>query len=114
MKMPSLSLVVLRCRDLEASRAFYELLELSFVEEKHGAGPKHYSCQLGGTVLELYPLTTEGTPGLRLGIEVTADRHRLVSQLGARGYDVKRLSDDRVLVVDPDGHKVEVCWVQPS
>jgi hypothetical protein len=55
MKAASLSLLVLRSSRLEAMRTFYEALGLTFVEEKHGAGPVHYSAQLGSTVLEIYP-----------------------------------------------------------
>src|SRR4051812_32904472 len=55
MAAPSLALVVLRCKDLEASKNSYASLGMRLCEEKHGNGPKHYACDLGGLVLELYP-----------------------------------------------------------
>src|SRR5882672_11301872 len=39
---PTLSLIVLQSSDVEAAREFYSLLGLSFVEEQHGKGPRHY------------------------------------------------------------------------
>ena len=51
-----LNLLVIRCRDLEASRIFYESLGATFSLEKHGAGPEHYAGELEGLVFELYPL----------------------------------------------------------
>ena len=38
------------------TRRFYEVLGLSFVEEKHGDGPTHYACDFHGMVFEIYPL----------------------------------------------------------
>ena len=51
----SLALLVLRAGNMEASLSFYRAVGLSLVEEKHGSGPLHYSCQFEGTVLEIYP-----------------------------------------------------------
>lgn len=50
-----LKLVVLYSSDMERLRSFYQSLGLEFVEEKHGNSPRHYACQLGSLVLELYP-----------------------------------------------------------
>lgn len=55
MEAIALSLIVLRSGDLEASLAFYSALGLALVEEQHGSGPIHHSCDFGGLVLELYP-----------------------------------------------------------
>jgi len=49
------ALIVVRVADIEASLAFYRALGLAFVQEQHGSGPIHYSCELRGLVLELYP-----------------------------------------------------------
>src|SRR5690606_35870227 len=48
------TLLVLRCADIDASRAFYEALGAHFVEAKHGEGPRHYAATLGGITHELY------------------------------------------------------------
>ncbi len=51
-----LNLVVIRSTDIDRLRDFYSaLLGVEFVPEKHGDGPRHYSCQLGDVVLEIYP-----------------------------------------------------------
>ncbi|WMP19471.1 VOC family protein [Thiothrix lacustris] len=64
-----LNLLVLRCRDIEATRTFYTQLGLTFTREQHGSGPVHYSTYLGGLLLELYP--TNGEPdNVKLGFSV--------------------------------------------
>ena len=40
-----ISLLVIRCQDLEASKVFYQQLGLVFEKEQHGSGPIHYSCE---------------------------------------------------------------------
>jgi hypothetical protein len=65
-----LDYIVLRCADLARSRRFYEALDLHFEEQKHGRGPTHLATTLGSVVLELYPLTSKSTAGLRFGIRV--------------------------------------------
>lgn len=57
----SLSLLVLKARQVPKLRAFYGTLGIEWTEEQHGSGPVHYSGQLGETVLELYPLPEDGT-----------------------------------------------------
>jgi lactoylglutathione lyase len=58
--MVHMEFLALRCVDLARSRQFYELLGLEFVEEQHGAGPRHLLSNLGDTVLELYPARGSG------------------------------------------------------
>src|SRR5690349_5415963 len=55
MTPPALSLLVLRTGKLEQTLAFYRALGLEFAQEQHGSGPIHYSAQIGGTVIEIYP-----------------------------------------------------------
>src|SRR5690349_10899033 len=106
-----LTLLVLRCADLERSKCFYEALGLSFDGEQHQSGPRHYSTRLGATVLELYPgAASAGTP-LRLGIAVP-DVGATVAAVRGFGDVVLQLDDEtphvRALVRDPDGNKVEL------
>ena len=99
--MTSLSLLVLRCADIEMSKQFYSTLGLSFTLEKHGSGPEHYACVLDGTVIELYPRKEDITDKTRLGFHVH-DLETIASALGAatkEGYAV---------VKDPDGRNVEL------
>jgi catechol 2,3-dioxygenase-like lactoylglutathione lyase family enzyme len=85
-----LNLLVLRCRDIVATRAFYEGMGIGllFTQEQHGAGPDHYSAQLdGGLVLELYPAKGD-TDNTRLGFGTGGGNCRVVE--------------------DPDGRNVEL------
>lgn len=65
----NLNLLVLRCRDIEATRTFYTQLGLTFTREQHGNGPVHYSTYLDGLLLELYPTNAE-PDNVRLGFSV--------------------------------------------
>lgn len=110
----STSLLVLRSTDLEQSRRFYEALGLVFVREKHGNGPQHYACELGGgMIFELYPAGSHPVGGVRLGLRLS-DAERALSGLSALGPSQRpptRVSrpDGPVWVVrDPDGNAVEI------
>ena len=108
--MPMLTLVVIRCRDLEHSRRFYEALGLAFSPEQHGAGPAHYSTQLGTTVLELYP-SSAAASGVHLGFGVP-DVMVAVDAVRAIGGRVDRepsADAKTALVRDPDNNPVELA-----
>jgi lactoylglutathione lyase len=113
--MAQLNLLVIRATDPSSLARFYSLLGLRFVEEKHESGPAHLSCDLGGSVFEIYPLGSKGQPttGARLGFAVQS----LTETLG----NLASLSSSQVLqppyetewgltalVLDPEGHKVEL------
>ena len=114
-RMPlDLNLLVLRCRDVELTRHFYEKLGLIFAEERHGSGPRHYAWEKDGFVLELYQATAGQLPdNVRLGFStpVLADvsgaiRHNPeVTMLKPPYATADRLV---LLLQDPDGRKVEV------
>lgn len=83
----SLNLLVLKTRQLEQVRAFYECLGVTFSAERHGNGPAHYAGQLGAAVLEVYPLPEDGTAAdstTRLGFAV-ADLENVLGSLRATG-----------------------------
>lgn len=110
-----LETVVLRCGDLERSRAFYEAIGLRFVEEQHGNGARHYACTLGPVVLELYPLVGRSSAGLRLGLrrERVEDAIAAVSAMGAEIVRVRRDGPCVTAVIrDPDGH--EIALTEPQ
>jgi hypothetical protein len=110
----NLNLLVLRCRDVELTRRFYEKLGFVFTEECHGSGPRHYASESGPFVLELYPCTAAQPPdNVRLGFStpllanVSGDiRHDLEMTVLKPPYT----AGDRLLMLlqDPDGRKVEV------
>ena len=110
----AVNLLVLRCKDAQRTRRFYEQLGLVFVEEKHGSGPQHYAWQCDGFVLELYPATeTQPSDNVRIGFSTP-----LLADLSGNllhNSDVNVLKPpyataDRLVMLlqDPDGRKVEV------
>lgn len=107
-----IDLLVLRCRELQVSKKFYEQLGFRFVEEQHGRGPVHYSSQEAGFVFELYPLARgEPVDNLRLGFSVVSIEYA-VQSLNLEGmYE----SDGRQVYVvqDPDGRKIELSKQKP-
>lgn len=107
-----ISLFVLRCNELDQSKQFYELLGFSFVREKHGGGPLHYSSQDAGFVFELYPLAeSEQVDSSRLGFSVGNIR-QVLSQVEVAGQH--EFCGRQVYVVrDPDGRKVELSDKMP-
>jgi hypothetical protein len=40
--------LVIKTSDIDSLKEFYTLLGLQFVQEKHGAGPLHYSTMING------------------------------------------------------------------
>lgn len=106
----AVTLLVLRCRDLAASKRFYEAVGVGFTPERHGAGPDHWSCRIGETVLELYPADGKATSLGRIGLRVADVPAAIRASLAAGGrldreYDADR---DVAVLVDPDGTKVEL------
>lgn len=103
----NISLLVIRCQNIEVSKGFYELLGFSFVKEKHGSGLSHYSCEHNGCVFELYP--NKGKPPQdknRLGFKVSNREEILRNITEADSYE---FSGNIIYVLtDPDGRKVEL------
>ena len=116
----SLSLVVVRASDVLAALEFYRLLGLDFVQEQHGSGPIHHSCELGGIVMEIYPQkssapsasapSAEQTTMLGLGV---ASLDEALSRLEAVGVKPKLAPQDADWgrwsdVTDPDGRTIQL------
>jgi catechol 2,3-dioxygenase-like lactoylglutathione lyase family enzyme len=102
-----LNLLVLRCKNIETSKNFYEKLGLKFIKEQHGKGAVHYATYVGQVVLELYPL--------KKGFEIEQSRLGFTVDVNV----LENMKDDvvseyefdgqRVFVVeDADGRKVEL------
>jgi catechol 2,3-dioxygenase-like lactoylglutathione lyase family enzyme len=104
------TLIVLRCRDVAASKRFYEALGFAFSPERHGAGPDHWSCRIGATVLELYPAGASGPSVGRLGFGVVDVPAAVRATLAAGGHLDREYDADRdvAVVADPDGTKIEL------
>ena len=99
----SISFLALRSNNIEKLRSFYEQLGLSFHEEQHPPGPRHYSCCLPNLLLELYPTTGVEKDRTTLGFQVT----ELEQTLGRVQSYVKKTSftDEKkqAILQDPDG-----------
>jgi lactoylglutathione lyase len=110
----TLSLVVLKTRQVDALRRFYGSLGIELAQEQHGKGPVHFAGQVGDVVLEVYPLP-DGTPvdaTTRLGF-VVARLAEVVEALSALSTPVVTEPQTtewgfRAVVRDPDGRAVEL------
>lgn len=111
----SLMLLVLKTRQVDRLRAFYQALGIELVEEQHADGPVHYAGKIGDAVLEIYPLPDEGGAAdatTRLGFAV--DRlAEVVQTLHAVGAVITAEPRQtawglRAVVRDPDGRAVEL------
>ena len=111
----TLSLVVLKTRQVDSLRRFYGSLGIELAEEQHGKGPVHYAGRVGDVVLEVYPLPEGDAPGdatTRLGFAV-ATVAEVVQALQALGAPVVTEPQAtkwgfRAVVRDPDGRAVEL------
>ena len=104
---PTLTLLVLRCRDLERSRAFYAALGLDPRSERHGAGPRHFSIRCGLTVLELYPAREMPVP-IRFGLMLDV-AHTMLSAITRCGGRVVRIDGGtQAVLADPDQNLIEL------
>src|SRR5687768_4036055 len=109
-----LNLVVIRSADIERLSQFYKLLGLNFTLLYHGSGPKHYTCELGMVVFEIYPHTdnTQNTAQTRIGFQVSS-LDTLFAKLKESGVMVISQPKDspwgrRAVIDDPDGNRVEL------
>ena len=114
--MRSLNLLVLRCRDVEASRTFYELFGIRFKKHAHGSGPEHYAHEDERGVLELYPSTmAQGSDMTGLGF-ACGDLEGLRESMTAKAFAPSPIRENpwgRSFVVrDPDDRRVEVTQQQ--
>jgi len=112
MHPPKLNFIAPYSRRLSECVELYERLGYSFVEEKHGTGPLHWSSTApDGLVLELYPATQETEPSFQasvlLGLEVESPV-ALLQQLDER-YIIRSPKpgvDETALIRDPEGRKI--------
>ena len=124
--MTGLRLVVLYVSDLQASLSFYRSCGLALVPERHGSGPRHYSADLGGVVLELYPRGSRPPTRTRLELEVDsvggvsaalaaagfiddtvlAITDRAPDAINGEPYVPNAVPKCRLVLSDPDGNSV--------
>jgi len=110
----SLTLLVLKTRQADRVRTFYEALGIAFTEERHGTGPRHHAGRIGDVVIEIYPLPDDGTAdaSTRLGFTVE-NLAEVVQTLQGIGTPVAKQPTQtawglQAVVKDPDGRSVEL------
>ena len=111
----SLKLLVLKTRQVERLRAFYQAIGIELAEEKHGDGPWHFAGQAGDAILEVYPLpsaakTEDATIRLGFVVEKLAEVVQALRDAGAAVvHEPKETAWGlRAVVRDPDGRAVEL------
>ncbi len=111
---PQLNLTVIRAADIHNSANFYRNLDLEFELHSHGNGPQHYATLEGDTVFEIYPATEKFpvSQSTRIGFAVTSC-DAVVQRIQTQGHRIISRPKDspwgvRAVVVDPDGHRVEI------
>jgi hypothetical protein len=111
----SLSLLVLKTRQVDNLRKFYGTLGIALSEEQHGKGPIHHAGRIGDTVLEIYPLPDDGSLAdttTRLGfiVENLGEVVEALHSLGAVVASKQQTTEwgFRAVVRDPDGRAIEL------
>jgi lactoylglutathione lyase len=109
--MRNLNLLVLRCRQIERTKAFYELFGLTFAKEKHGEGPDHFSATDDVGTLELYPADTGAADRTGLGFAYP-DIEPIHMALRKGQYAPQKIRETGLgrtfTVHDPDGRRIEI------
>ena len=87
----SLRLLVLKTHDVAGVCAFYGSLGLTFIEEQHGKGPRHYSAPLGDGIIEIYPLPDDQAVDstTRLGFAIADPDAAVESAASLGGHAIK-------------------------
>lgn len=111
----SLTLLVLKTRQVEQLRIFYQALGIELAEEQHGKGPVHFAGRVGDVVIEVYPLLDDSTQvdsSTRLGfaVENVADVVQALQGIGTKIVTSPRETawGLQAVVKDPDGRSVEL------
>ncbi len=111
----ALSLLVLKTRQVDSLRRFYNLLGIELTEEQHGKGPLHYAGRIGEVGLEVYPLADDGaiadaTTRLSFTVENVAGAVQAMQSFGTPVVTEAQATKWglRAVVRDPDGRAVEL------
>jgi len=109
--MTNLNLLALKCRDIDSTKRFYEILGNAFDKHRHGSGPEHFASESEFGVFELYP-SGELTPdNVALGFKVKQfekTRNDLMTAGFAPGPIKENPWGTTFVVRDPDNRRVEI------
>jgi lactoylglutathione lyase len=111
----ALALVVLRTKHIQKVIAWYGVIGVGIVKEKHEKARSTYVAALEGLLLEFLPLEEDAPapePNVRLGF-VVDDLDKALADLKALGTMVVNPPQStsrgfRAVVRDPDGRSVEL------
>ena len=111
----SLTFLILKTRQVEQLRLFYQALGIELTEERHGKGPVLFAGRAGDVVIEVYPLPDDGTPidsSTRLGftVENLTDVVQALQSIGTKIVTAPQETawGFQAVVRDPDGRAVEL------
>lgn len=108
------NLIVIRSSNLERAVTFYRALGLDLSCHSHGKGPEHYAFEENGLTFEIYPLSDKSLPthSTRIGFAVHCVDDTYTKALAAGAKSLLSPQDSewgrRAVIVDPDGHRVEL------
>ena len=108
-----LKYLVIKCNDLEKSKAFYEAIGFHPVKEKHGSGVEHYSFALNDFIIELYPSNKSVKGNLILGLEIKTPIEEIIKRLKFISYhqDFSISKDGKFSINDPDGNRIHLFGI---
>lgn len=110
--MYGLNLLVLRSRDVGATRRFYECFGMEFVRHRHGDGPEHLSAEGDAGIFEIYPAIGQygpDTTGLGFAVDDLQATADLLRDAGFRPGEISSRPWGASFVIrDDDGRRVEV------
>lgn len=106
-----LNLLVIRSAIPADLAAWYTRFGLVFEQHRHGKGPLHYSADVDGVTLEIYPLKrsqTEADASLRLGFTVENLDEAIAGLPDVVQAPERSAWGYRAVVADPEGRRVEL------
>jgi lactoylglutathione lyase len=107
-----LNLLVIRSADIDRSRQFYEQFGFAFEPHQHGKGAPHLAAERDGFVFEIYPSQGKDTSATRLGFAVNRIEETIERLVFVGGQVISQPKASpwgkRAVIMDPDGHKVEL------
>jgi len=111
----SFTLLVLKTRQIEPLRRFYQTLGIELTDEKHGNGPLHFAGKVGDVVIEIYPLLddsaqVDSSTRLGFGVENLAEVIQVLQKLETKIVSPPKDTawGFQAVVRDPDGRSVEL------
>jgi len=119
--MPTfLNLTVIRCAAIDASAGFFRLIGPEFEKHWHGSVPDHYAASDGIWTFELYPASAKfpASSSTRIGFAV-GECDEVAERLRVAGFTIDTVPTDspwgrRAVVLDPDGHRVELSSISTT